>query len=292
MLGLLVSATDVRASFEGFVSSVVAVLPRLLLALLVVVAFAVLARFARKAAQASMIRSSGDTRAANATGTLARYAVLFLGLVAALAVAGVSLAAMMIAIGAVGFALAFALQETIANLISGLIILTTRPFASEDAVEVNGAQGVVERIHIRATQLKTFDGVKVEVPNRAVLANNITVFTEHPTRRFDVAVGISYDDDIEGAIETARQAAQTVEDVLQDPPVEVFASELAGSSVDLTVRFWVQRSPRATMLKTKGEVTSAVKEALDEAGYDIPFPIRTIYMEDDGEAQAEARARS
>ncbi len=287
MLSVLVTRADVEASFRSFASDAVALLPRLALAVVAFVAFVLFARAAREAAKRSTVRSTGDARAGNALGTLTRYVVLFLGFVVALSIAGVSLSAMMIAVGAVGFALAFGMQETIANLVAGLIILTTRPFASEDTVEVNDAAGTVDRISIRATKIKTFDGVKVEVPNRAVLQNNITVFSEHPTRRFDVAVGIGYDDDIEGAVEAAREAAQGIEEVLEDPPVEAFVTELGGSSVDLAVRFWVQRAGRGTMLRIKGEVTRAVKEALDEAGYDIPFPIRTVYLED-GEDEAPA----
>lgn len=278
MLGVLVSVAEVKAIFQAWFDRALLRLPQVALAVGVFVAFVLLAGLARRSARDAMTRASGDRRAGNAVGTLVRYAVLFLGLVVALAVAGVNLSAMMLAVGAIGFALAFAMQETIANLISGLIILLARPFAGDDAVEVNGAQGIVEEITIRSTRLRSFDGLKVEVPNKAVLSNNITVYSEHPTRRHDVAVGIGYDDDISGAVEVAREAAAGVEDVIDDPPVEVFVSELGGSSVNLNVRFWVKRAPRGTMLKIKGEVAQAVKEALDGQGYDIPYPIRTVYM--------------
>lgn len=285
MLGLLVGYEDVHLAFEGFLERLVAALPRIGAGMLALVAFVVLARVGARSVESGMLRATGDARAGHAVGALARYAVLFLGLVAALAIAGVSLSAMMIAVGAVGFAVAFALQETIADFISGILILVSRPFAREDSVEINEKKGVVESIRVRSTKLRTFDGVKVEVPNREVLANNITVFTEHPTRRFDVAVGIGYDEDIGAAMRAAERAAAGVEDVLEDPPVEVLVSELGGSSVDLIVRFWVQRSSRGTMLATKGEVMRAVKEALDEEGIDIPFPIRTVYLH--GEANGE-----
>lgn len=298
MLGLAVSVQEIEMIFRVWLDNALRHLPQVLIGVLVFVLFVLLAGMARRGAKRGMTQASGDKRAGNAVGTIARYAVLLLGLVVALAAAGVDLAAMMVAVGVIGFGLAFAMQETIANLIAGFIILLTQPFAQEDAVEVNGAQGVVERISIRSTQLRTFDGLKVEVPNRAVLGSNITVFTEHPTRRFDVGVGIGYDDDISGAVEVARQAAGEVDDVLDDPPVEVFVTELGGSSVNLNVRFWVHRTDRATMLQIKGEVAQAVKEAVDEAGYDIPYPIRTIYMHEmedqaaDGNGPPEAGSES
>lgn len=289
MLGVLVSLTDVQQAFERFVARIVDALPRLAFAIVVLFAFMALARLSRRWAHGGMVRATGDKRAGHAVGTLARYAVLFLGSIVALAIAGVSLSAMMIAVGAIGFALAFALQDTIADLASGLLILLTRPFASEDTVEINGEEGTVSDISVRSTKLQTFDGLKVEVPNREVLANNITVFSEHPTRRFDVAVGIGYDEDIGAGVAVAKRAAEGVEEVLEDPPVDVWVNELGGSSVDLIVRFWIPRSPRKTMLAVKGDVARAVKEALDAEGIEIPFPIRTVFLheEDNGSAGDE-----
>lgn len=278
MFGLLISVAEVEAIFRSWLDSALLHLPQITIAVLVFVGFVFLAGLARRSARTAVARTSGDRRAGNAVGTLTRYAVLFLGIVVALAVSGVDLSAMMVAVGAVGFALAFAMQETIANLVAGIIILTTHPFAREDAVEVNGAEGIVDEISIRSTKLRSFDGVKVEVPNKAVLSSNITVFSEHPQRRLEVGVGVGYDDDITGAVETAREAAAGVDGVLEDPPVEVLVSELGGSSVNLSVRVWMERASRGRMLAVKGDVAQAVKEALDEAGYDIPFPIRTVYL--------------
>lgn len=278
MFGLLISVAEIEAVFRAWFDNAIRYIPQVAFGIAVFILFTLFAGFARTGAVRAFTRASGDKRAGNAWGTIVRYAVLLLGVVASLAVAGVQLSAMMVAVGAIGFGLAFALQDTIANFFAGLLILTTHPFARDDAVEVNGAQGTVEEIKIRSTKLKTFDGLKVEVPNKAVLGSNITVFSEHPTRRFDVAVGIGYDDDISGAVETAMAAVGEVEDVLEAPPPEVFVSELGGSSVNLNVRFWVQRTDRASMLRIKGDVAQRVKEALDEAGYDIPFPIRTVYM--------------
>ncbi len=290
MPALFLSWQEISTAFRRWLDQAVAHLPRIALAIGVLLLAGLLAGLARRSAQDAITRASGDERAGNSWGRIVQYAVLLVGLVATLAVAGVSLAAMMVAIGAVGFGVAFAMQDTVANFIAGLIVLTTHPFARGDAVEVNDVQGKVDEISIRSTKLTTFDGLKVEVPNNAVITNNITVFSYHPTRRFEVAVGISYDDDIRGAVDTALQAAAAVEDVHEDPAPEVFVTELGGSSVDLNVRFWVDRTDRGTMLAIKGEVTRAVKEALDEAGYDIPFPIRTVYMHEEGPEEQSAPA--
>lgn len=287
MLGLLISRAEVESSFRSWLDGAVGLLPALTMAVVVLVLTTLVAKGASSSATRGFTRASGDPRAGRAWGRIVNYVVLLLGVVVALAVAGVNLGAMMVAVGAVGFGIAFAMQDTIANFISGLIILTTHPFASGDTVEINGATGKVEQITIRSTRLKTFDGLKVEVPNRAVLANNITVLSYNPTRRWEVTVGIGYDDDVRGAVETAFEATKGVDDVLEDPEPDVLVDSLGDSAVNLKVRFWVNKEARGNMLLVRSDVTRAVKEALVAAGYDIPYPIRTILMEDQvGNAEA------
>ncbi|PSG98196.1 hypothetical protein BRD56_01760 [Thermoplasmatales archaeon SW_10_69_26] len=285
MSWLPVSRRKVTAAFSRWSDQAITHLPNLLFAVIVFTLGVLASSLARKWAKTAFTRASGDDRAGDSWGRIVQYTVLLVAVIAGLSVAGVSLSALMVAVGAIGFAVAFAMQSTIANFISGLILLTTHPFARGDVVEVNGVEGTVEEISIRCTKVRTFDGLKVEAPNQQVLTNNITVYSYHPTRRLEVAVGIGYDDDIEGAIDTALEAAGTVDEVLDDPAPEVFVTDLGGSSVNLNVRFWLQRAGRGAMLATKGDVARAVKEALDEDGYDIPYPIRTVYMngEEDGE---------
>jgi len=144
MLGLLVGHGDLEAVFRAWLDNAIRYLPQVLMGLGVLLLSVIVAGWAKKASRRTFKQTTGDRRAGNAMGTVVRYAVLFLGLVAALAVAGVDLGAMMIAVGAVGFALGFAMQDTIANLVAGFIVLSTQPFASEDAVRINDAEGKVE----------------------------------------------------------------------------------------------------------------------------------------------------
>jgi small conductance mechanosensitive channel len=284
MFSTALSRQEIYGVFETWWDQAIYHLPNVAFGVATLVLAVVAAGGARRWAKRALTKASGDERAGNSWGRVVQYSVLLLGVVVALAVAGVSLSALMVAVGAVGFAIAFATQETIANFIAGLIILTTHPFARGDTVGVNGAEGKVEEISIRSTKLTTFDGLKVEVPNKQVLSNNITVYSYHPTRRFEVAVGVGYDDDIQGAVDSALAAAATVDDVLEDPSPEVFVTDLGDSSVNLNVRFWVRRADRGTMLAIKGEVAKTVKQALDEAGYDIPYPIRTLYVSEENGA--------
>lgn len=282
MFGPLSFHAGLQPAFEAWADRAVFYAPRIAGALVVLIVGMLLSKAARTTAIDSLAKATGDQRAGNAWGTIVQYAVMLLVIVASLAVAGVNLGALMVAVGAIGFALAFAMQDTIANFISGLIILSTHPFADGDAVRIAGEEGKVEAIGMRSTQLRTFDGLRVEVPNRNVLNQAMTVFSYHDTRRWDVLVGISYDDDIPGAVDTVLEATRGIEGVLDDPEPEVFVEELGGSSVNLKVRFWTRELGRGSMLSIKSEVTREVKEALVEDGYDIPFPIRTIFMHEEG----------
>ncbi len=282
MFGPLSFHAGLQPAFEAWADRAVFYAPRIAGALVVLIVGMLLSKAARTTAIDSLAKATGDQRAGNAWGTIVQYAVMLLVIVASLAVAGVNLGALMVAVGAIGFALAFAMQDTIANFISGLIILSTHPFADGDAVRIAGEEGKVEAIGMRSTQLRTFDGLRVEVPNRNVLNQAMTVFSYHDTRRWDVLVGISYDDDIPGAVDTVLEATRGIEGVLDDPEPEVFVEELGGSSVNLKVRFWTRELGRGSMLSIKSEVTRAVKQALVDEGYDIPFPIRTIFMHEEG----------
>ncbi|MDX1611310.1 MAG: mechanosensitive ion channel family protein [Candidatus Thermoplasmatota archaeon] len=252
-------------------------LPRVGLGILVFVVFLTVAGAIRAGAVRAITKAVKDERAGNAWGTIIQYLVILLGVAASLAVLGVNLGSMMIALGAVGIAVGFALQDIIANFVSGLILLTSHPFARGDRVGIGGVEGTVARVGMRATMLRTFDGLRVEVPNKSVLSNNITIFSFHDTRRWDVLVGVGYDDDITGAKETVLKAVENIQGVRADPAPEIFVDELGGSSVNLKARFWTDATARGNMLATKSDVTQAVKEALVAEGYDIPYPIRTVY---------------
>ena len=282
MFPLLLSLADLRASFAAWSDTLIARLPALAIAIVVFLVFILFAALARSAAARSLAHVTRDKRAGDAWGSIVRYIVLLLGVVAALATAGVDLGAMMVAVGALAFGLAFGMQEIIANMVSGLILLSTHPFAAGDAVEVGGVQGKVEEVGMRATKVRTWDGLRVEVPNRSVLGSPITVFSYHRDRRFEVLVGVGYDDDIPGAVRAAQRAVASIDGVLEDPAPEVFVDALGASSVDLKVRFWVDTKAGRPWVEVKADVTRKVKEALDAGGYDIPYPVRTLYVHEAG----------
>lgn len=169
----------------------------------------------------------------------------------------------------------------IANFISGILILINRPFRIGDQIKVGGEEGTLKDIKLRASEIKTYDGRKVIVPNSDLYSKIVINNTAYNERRFEVIVGISYDDDIKRAKELSHETLKEAEGVEESPEPQVLVSELGDSSVNLKLRGWTKPS-RADMLKSASEVTELVKQKYDEEGIDIPFPIRTVLMHDQG----------
>jgi small conductance mechanosensitive channel len=225
----------------------------------------------------SIEEKNGDEHAIITAKKISAYVIYSLTLVAIMGIFGLPLTALASAVGLIGLGVSFALKDMIANFISGLMILINRPFKIGDQISVGGESGTVKDIQIRATSVKTYDGRKVIVPNSTLYNDMVINYTAYNERRFEVVVGIGYDENIEKAKELAIESLEEAEDVETEPEPEVLVNELGGSSVDLKLRGWTKPS-KANMVRSASEVTQIVKEKYDEAGIDIPYPIRTVYM--------------
>ncbi len=225
-------------------------------------------------------RRDGDPHAAITAKKLTSYIIYPLTLIAVFGVFGFPITALAGALGLIGLGVSFALKDVIANFFSGILILTTRPFKVGDQISVGDEAGTVRDIKIRATDVKTYDGRKVIVPNSKLYNDVVVNNTAYDERRFDVVVGIGYDEDIESAKKQAMQALNDAEKVSDEHEPQVLVSELGESSVDLKLRGWTRPS-RASLLAASSEVTQNVKEYYDNEGIDIPYPIRTVFMEGD-----------
>ncbi|WEL23250.1 mechanosensitive ion channel family protein [Candidatus Nanohalovita haloferacivicina] len=227
----------------------------------------------------SIERRNGDKHVTKTSQRISSYVIYSLTAVALLGVFGVPLSALGTMVGLIGLGLSFALKDMIANFISGLLIMINRPFKIGDQIEVSGEAGTVRDIKIRASEIKTYDGRKVIVPNSTLYSNTVINNTAYDERRFEVVVGVGYDDDVEKAKDLAMETLEEAEMTEDDPEPQVLVHELGGSSVNLKLRGWTKPS-KANMVKASSEVTQLVKDKYDDAGIDIPYPIRTIYMEE------------
>lgn len=213
----------------------------------------------------------------------ARYVVLIFVGVTVLAQFGMQTASIIAALGAAGLAIGLALQGTLQNIAAGIMILVLRPFRVGEFIQAGGVSGGVQEVGLFATELKTFDGIYILVPNSQLWNTAVTNFSRNPRRSNDLTTGIGYDDDIDLAMDTLKSLLEADERVLSDPPPQVFVAELADSSVNITARYWTSA---ADFWATKLHMRKASKKALEDKGISIPFPQREVRVLGGGEAIA------
>ena len=235
----------------------------------------IVAGWARQAMRKLMHRSSiDDTLVPFATGLVYSLLLAFV-LIAVLGMIGIQTASIIAVLGAAGLAVGLAMQGTLGNFASGVMLLVFRPFRVGDFVEAASVAGTVEAITVFTTQLNTPDNVRIVLPNSAVWGATIKNFAAQPTRRVDLIVGIAYDDDIGLAFRTIEQTLQADERILTDPSVTIAVSELGDSSVNIVVRPWCKRE---NYWPLRFDLTRRLKENLEAAGCSIPFPQRDVHL--------------
>lgn len=188
---------------------------------------------------------------------------------------GINVAPLIAGLGVTGFIVGFAFQESLANLAAGFMIALNRPFTEGDLIDAAGVNGVVETMNMMAVTLVTADNKKVIAPNRSIWGAAITNYTALDTRRVDTTIGIAYGESISQAQETIQQALSGLEVVQADPAPTVEVVELADSSVNLVVRPWCRT---ADYWEAFFQVNRTVKDALDHADIEIPFPQRDVHF--------------
>jgi small conductance mechanosensitive channel len=207
--------------------------------------------------------------------SLAKYLVLIFTGLMVLSQFGVQTASLIAVLGAAGLAIGLALQGTLSNVAAGVMILIFRPFKIGDYVEVAGQAGTVKAVTLFISELSTPDNVQIIVPNSQVWGSSVVNYSFHDTRRVDLALGISYEDNIEMAVAAINQTIGADDRVLKDPEPMVAVSELADSSVNFVIRVWCDA---ADYWALKFDMTRALKEKMDSEGISIPYPQQTVHM--------------
>jgi small conductance mechanosensitive channel len=203
--------------------------------------------------------------------------VWVIGSVVALGVLGLDFATLVGTLGLTSVAIGFSLRDVLSNYFSGIILLASRPFKLGDQIIIKEFEGTVTQIQLRATTLKTYDGRIVYIPNQEVFTAVITNNTACKIRRSFLTVGIGYESDITRAKQIINDAVLSIEDVESDPKPEILVRELAASTVNIEVRFWIN-SHRLPFLEITSIVAQAIKEALMQAGVDMPTDIYTVRL--------------
>lgn len=262
---------SVQTAFARLAESAITVVPRAIAALLVIAAFGLLATAVRWLLRVLFRRVVSDLTLENLVKQLAYYAVWALGILVAVDALGFRPQTVVTGLGLTSLALGFALKDIISNFVSRLLILALRPFQIGDQIVVQGVEGSVERIRLRATEIRTYDGRLVLVPNADLFTSRLTNNTASPVRRGRVRLFLGYDADARRAMEVIRQAAAGAEGVLANPLPGVRIAELGQDDLVLEVRFWAD-SRRSDFVATRAAVRAAVVEAMRRAGIALPDP--------------------
>lgn len=173
-------------------------------------------------------------------------------------------------------AIGFAFQDIFKNFLAGILLLLQEPFSLGDQIVVGEYEGTVEEIALRSTQIRTYQGVLVVVPNSVVFASPIKVMTGKPQRRTDLVIGVDYNTPLPMAVRVLTEAARTVEEVYPTPAIEVDITGFGDSAIDMVVRYWTHPEQKSVR-RIKTQMMLALKQACDEANINIPYPIHTVY---------------
>ena len=212
---------------------------------------------------------------------MAYYVALAVVVIAVLNLFGIETTSLIAVLGAAGLAVGLALQGTLSNFSSGVMLLIFRPFSVGHYVEAGGTAGSVIEIGIFSTVLHTPDNVKIVVPNSKIFGDTIKNYSANETRRNDLTIGISYADDIGRAMEIVKNVIGADARVLQDPEPTIFVANLGDSSVDIGVRVWCAGSEYWPL---RFDLTRRLKEEIEKGGCSIPFPQRDVHLFREGAA--------
>jgi small-conductance mechanosensitive channel len=209
-----------------------------------------------------------------------RYFIVILGFVLALSAAGIDLSEFGLIAGALGIGIGFGLQNIVGNFISGLILIYERPVQSGDTIEVENLLGEVKRIGVRSSNVRTYDGAEVVVPNSNLVSNQLINWTLSDNRkRVEIKVGVAYGSDPNIVLELLRDVARDHENVLPDPEPLVLFDEFGDSSLNFRLLFWV---PFQLGFTTRSDISIGIYNILKENNITIPFPQVDLHVKDDG----------
>ncbi|MGB3619094.1 MAG: mechanosensitive ion channel domain-containing protein [Catalinimonas sp.] len=272
------SISKVWDKITGWVEQAILLLPNLLVAVLIFLAFYFIGKGLRKVVDRPLQRLISSRALGDLLTNIIFVAIVALGLFIALSVLQLDkfVTSLLAGAGIVGLALGFAFQDIAANFMAGILMAVRKPIRVNDIIESNNYFGTVTHISLRDTILRTFQGQLVYLPNKDVYGSAIVNYSHEHTRRVDLDVGVSYGDDLRKVREITVGAIEALDVVDKGKGVTLFFKEFGDSSINFTVRYWVDFSKQTDYLGALSEGVIAVKEAYDEHDIMIPFPIRTL----------------
>ena len=251
------------------------IIPNLIFSIIILIVGRWLARLLTRAVEKAMRRADVDETLQKFFSQLVYYSLLFVVIIMALTNMGIPTTSLIAVLGAFALAIGFALQDTLSNFASGVLLIMLRPYEIDDLVEIGDKRGSVTGIGFFHTHLRTADNKVLLIPNSDVMDGNIINFSELDWIRIDMTFGIGYDDDLLKAKQILHDIITSDERITEDPPPIVAVAELGDNSVILAVRPYTKLTD---MLQVRFDITEQVKLRFDAAGISIPFPQRDVHL--------------
>lgn len=272
-------AIDVVQRLDGtarqLVRRTIDLIPALIGACFIIGATWIIARGVRRLGLLWAEQTEGDRSTEILIGRLCYGGIWVLGSIVALSILGLDFAALLGALGLTSVAIGFSLKDVLSNYMSGVILLAARPFRINDQIVVGDYEGTVVQIQLRATTMLTYDGRLVYIPNQQVFQSSVINNTASPVRRSDVIVGVDYDADLNTVRQVILEALTQVQGIETEPEPLVLVQELAASTINIKVRFWVN-SRQQSFLQVTSDAAQAIKEQLQTCHIEMPTEIYTL----------------
>ena len=266
---------DFQSFLGKFMDKIIGFLPSLIGAIIVLFVGVWICRLIRKFVRRLMVARSVDITIQNFVNELLRWVLYIILFLTVIQKVGVPVSSFLGALAAAGVAIGLALQGSLSNFAGGIMLLILKPFRIGDSIEVKGHLGTVERIGMFYTTIIKFGNERVIIPNGPLFSDNIINYSQNPTRRDNIIVGIGYGSDLKKAKEILYSLTQSCPTALQDPAPVVYVNELADSSVNFTVRVW---SKTEHYWDTHFYLIEQIKLTFDKEGIEIPFPQRDVHI--------------
>jgi len=263
---------------ETWMESAITILPNIVVALLIAIAFGFIARIVGNIAGTVMRRTFESRQIAGLLTSIVKSLVLVAGIFIALDFVGLkgTVTSLLAGAGIIGLAIGFAFQDMTENFIAGIAMGIRKPFEIGDVIKAEGVFGNVKSINLRNTLVETFYGQLEVIPNKILFRNILTNYSTLGKRRIEVPVGISYADDIEKAGKVIVEAMKDKEYVIINDETAVYAESFGDSSINLVLWFWISYPGEHGFMDVRHDAVCTVKTVLEENDILIPFPIRTL----------------
>jgi len=273
LLGLIIE------KLSAWIESGVAMIPNLLLASVLLIIFFVVGSYIKKALEQVFGKVFDSSAVSSLLAAIGKIVFICFGFFFALDLLGLQKAVFSLLAGAgiIGLAIGFAFQDLAENFLAGLMLGVRKPFEPGDLIRSNDQYGTVERLNLRNTIIRDFNGQIIYIPNKEVFKNVLENYSQSGRRRIVLGVGVSYGENLDHVEDTLRSALEQLSFRANDSDVDVWALEFGDSSINFSVRYWIDYPDgEVGYFKAIHLGVKAIKDAFDDEGIVIPFPIRTL----------------